>query len=131
MILPIDFIIYVKELDIIVASRISLHLTNFSFRNNCRCKLQHFSADFKEHAYRNNLVSILLAFFKMIVTRAISLTNFLVASSALGFQVFVLYPWHKQLDESFEGLKKDHGESIRRLETVLHLRRGASSTTSS
>ncbi|KAH8682563.1 hypothetical protein BX600DRAFT_544912, partial [Xylariales sp. PMI_506] len=44
----------------------------------------------------------------MIVTRLISLTNFVVASSALGFQVFVLYPWHKQLDESFESLKKEH-----------------------
>ncbi|KAI1424311.1 hypothetical protein F5Y12DRAFT_715456 [Xylaria sp. FL1777] len=45
---------------------------------------------------------------KMIVTRAISLTNFLVATSALGFQVCVLYPWHKQLDEDFEALKKEH-----------------------
>lgn len=44
----------------------------------------------------------------MIVTRAISLTNFLVASSALGFQVFVLYPWHTELDERFEELKKEH-----------------------
>ncbi|KAF4416427.1 phosphate transport MIR1 [Fusarium acutatum] len=44
----------------------------------------------------------------MIITRAISLTNFVVAGSALGFQVFVLYPWHKELDESFEKLKKEH-----------------------
>ena len=44
----------------------------------------------------------------MIVTRAISLTNFLVASSALGFQVFVLYPWHKELDAGFEELRKEH-----------------------
>ncbi|KAH6952501.1 mitochondrial phosphate carrier protein [Ilyonectria sp. MPI-CAGE-AT-0026] len=44
----------------------------------------------------------------MIVTRAISLTNFLVASSALGFQVFVLYPWHKELDAGFDNLKKEH-----------------------
>ncbi|KAH7016075.1 mitochondrial phosphate carrier protein [Microdochium trichocladiopsis] len=44
----------------------------------------------------------------MIVTRAISLTNFLVASSALGFQVLVLYPWHKELDAGFEDLKKEH-----------------------
>ncbi|KAK4457282.1 hypothetical protein QBC42DRAFT_41053 [Cladorrhinum samala] len=42
------------------------------------------------------------------LTRLISLTNFVVASSALGFQVFVLYPWHKELDESFEALKKEH-----------------------
>ncbi|KAE8164143.1 hypothetical protein BDV40DRAFT_298857 [Aspergillus tamarii] len=44
----------------------------------------------------------------VLITRGISLTNFLVASSALAFQVFVLYPWHKQLDESFEDLKKEH-----------------------
>ncbi|KAI0142495.1 mitochondrial phosphate carrier protein [Hypoxylon sp. NC0597] len=51
----------------------------------------------------------------MIITRLISLTNFAVASSALGFQVFVLYPWHIQLDESFEELKKEH---LRVLEAV-------------
>ncbi|KAI0974149.1 hypothetical protein F4678DRAFT_424771 [Xylaria arbuscula] len=44
----------------------------------------------------------------MIITRAISLTNFLVATSALGFQVCVLYPWHKQLDDDFEKLKREH-----------------------
>ncbi|KAJ0140533.1 hypothetical protein HZ326_16557 [Fusarium oxysporum f. sp. albedinis] len=44
----------------------------------------------------------------MIITRAITLTNFVVAGSALGFQVFVLYPWHKELDEGFEKLKKEH-----------------------
>ncbi|PLN86855.1 hypothetical protein BDW42DRAFT_189779 [Aspergillus taichungensis] len=45
---------------------------------------------------------------KMIFTRSVSLTNFAVASSALCFQVFVLYPWHQQLDDSFEELKKEH-----------------------
>ncbi|KAM0254300.1 hypothetical protein ACHAQJ_006941 [Trichoderma viride] len=44
----------------------------------------------------------------MRLTRVISLTNFMVASSALGFQVFVLYPWHKELDAGFEDLKKEH-----------------------
>ncbi|KAK7418662.1 hypothetical protein QQX98_003853 [Neonectria punicea] len=44
----------------------------------------------------------------MKVTRAISVTNFMVASSALCFQVFVLYPWHKELDNGFEDLKKEH-----------------------
>ncbi|KAK7951829.1 uncharacterized protein PG986_007557 [Apiospora aurea] len=42
------------------------------------------------------------------LTRLVSMTNFAVASSALGFQVFVLYPWHITLDESFEELKKEH-----------------------
>ncbi|KAF4466461.1 mitochondrial phosphate carrier [Fusarium albosuccineum] len=44
----------------------------------------------------------------MIITRALSVTNFVVASSALSFQVGVLYPWHKQLDDDFEALKKEH-----------------------
>jgi len=49
------------------------------------------------------------------ITRVISLTNFMVASSALGFQVFVLYPWHKELDAGFEELKKEH---LRVLDTI-------------
>lgn len=52
----------------------------------------------------------------MIVTRAISITNFLVATSALCFQVTVLYPWHKQLDEDFEALKKEHLRVLQAIE---------------
>jgi len=52
---------------------------------------------------------------KMFITRAISLTNFFVATSALGFQVCVLYPWHKQLEDDFEALKKEH---LRVLDTI-------------
>ncbi len=44
----------------------------------------------------------------MIITRGFSLTNFVIASSALCFQVFVLYPWHQRLDEDFQELKKEH-----------------------
>ncbi|CRK16445.1 hypothetical protein BN1723_021037, partial [Verticillium longisporum] len=44
----------------------------------------------------------------MWITRLVSMTNFAVASSALGFQVFVLYPWHEQLQRDFEDLKKEH-----------------------
>ncbi|GFG10606.1 hypothetical protein IFM61606_03367 [Aspergillus udagawae] len=44
----------------------------------------------------------------MIITRGISLVNFAVASSALAFQVFVLYPWHNQLDAEFKALKEEH-----------------------
>jgi solute carrier family 25 phosphate transporter 3 len=51
----------------------------------------------------------------MFVTRAISFTNFFVATSALGFQVCVLYPWHKQLDADFEALKTEH---LRVLSTI-------------
>jgi len=44
----------------------------------------------------------------MIVTRGFSLTNFAIGTSALCFQVFVLYPWHKRLDDDFQELKKEH-----------------------
>jgi len=59
----------------------------------------------------------------MIITRAISVTNFLVATSALGFQVCVLYPWHKQLEEAFEELKMEH---LRVLETIKDTNAGVS-----
>ncbi|KAF4966132.1 hypothetical protein FZEAL_10687 [Fusarium zealandicum] len=52
----------------------------------------------------------------MIFTRAISITNFVVACSALSFQVAVLYPWHKQLDEDFEALKKEHLRVLHKIE---------------
>ena len=54
----------------------------------------------------------------MWVTRTISLTNFVVASSALGFQVFVLYPWHNQLDTEFKALKTEHLKVLKALESV-------------
>lgn len=44
----------------------------------------------------------------MIITRAFSLTNFIIASSALCFQVGVLYPWHHELDAEFKELKKEY-----------------------
>lgn len=34
--------------------------------------------------------------------------NCVIACTALGFQVTVLYPWHKELDDNFEKLKKEH-----------------------
>jgi len=46
------------------------------------------------------------------LTRGFSLTNFVIASSALAFQVFVLYPWHQKLDEDFEELKEEHLRSL-------------------
>ncbi|KAI1621521.1 hypothetical protein EDD37DRAFT_548952, partial [Exophiala viscosa] len=57
-----------------------------------------------------------------IFTKGVSLTNFVIASSALCFQVFVLYPWHHQLDDEFKRMKEEHlqiyrmGEETRRAE---------------
>lgn len=50
----------------------------------------------------------------MLITRGFSLTNFVIASSALGFQVFVLYPWHHRLDADFEDLKKEHLQALQK-----------------
>lgn len=50
----------------------------------------------------------------MIITRTFSVTNFAIASSALCFQVFVLYPWHKRLDEDFQELKSEHLKTLRK-----------------
>ena len=47
------------------------------------------------------------------VTRTFSLTNFAIATSALGFQVFVLYPWHKELDEGFAEMRREHARILR------------------
>lgn len=52
------------------------------------------------------------------ITRAISITNFVVASSALCFQVGVLYPWHKELDENFEKLKREHMRVLEQIKNV-------------
>lgn len=53
------------------------------------------------------------------ITKVISITNFAVATSALCFQVTVLYPWHKELDENFEKLKHEH------LQVLDQIRKGA------
>lgn len=55
------------------------------------------------------------------ITRAISITNFVVASSALCFQVGVLYPWHKELDENFEKLKQEHVRVLAQIENSADL----------
>ncbi len=51
----------------------------------------------------------------MIITRAFSLTNFLIATSALCFQVGILYPWHHELDQEFKELKMEYRTHIRDL----------------
>lgn len=54
----------------------------------------------------------------MFISRAVSFTNFFVATSALGFQVCVLYPWHKKLDDAFEELKREHTRVLGTMEGV-------------
>ncbi|EME41814.1 hypothetical protein DOTSEDRAFT_110486, partial [Dothistroma septosporum NZE10] len=54
-----------------------------------------------------------------LIARRFSVTNFLIATSALGFQVFVLYPWHTKLDNDFAELKRENMKLIQRLEGKL------------
>lgn len=52
--------------------------------------------------------------------------NFTVATTALGFQTGVLYPWHEELDREFKQLKQEHKsmlqyyhvEKLKRLEEL-------------
>ncbi|KAL4949664.1 hypothetical protein BDW69DRAFT_188081 [Aspergillus filifer] len=53
-----------------------------------------------------------------LITRGISLVNFMVASSALAFQVFVLYPWHNQLDDEFKALKCEHLKVLGQIDRI-------------
>ncbi|KIW17195.1 hypothetical protein PV08_04386 [Exophiala spinifera] len=52
----------------------------------------------------------------MLIARRFSVTNFVIASSALAFQVFVLYPWHNKLDEDFEKLKQENTRLLAEVE---------------
>jgi len=54
----------------------------------------------------------------MKIARRFSVTNFLIATSALGFQVFVLYPWHQTLDEDFHALRRENLEIIEQLKNL-------------
>jgi len=44
--------------------------------------------------------------------------NFVVATGALGFQMFVLYPWQKQLDDDFIVLKQEQNDKLRQYHTI-------------
>jgi hypothetical protein len=67
----------------------------------------------------------------MLITRTFSLTNFIIASSALAFQVGILYPWHHELDREFQELRKEYrmfldeerNERAGRLEELKTIRR--------
>lgn len=52
----------------------------------------------------------------MLIARRFSITNFAIATSALAFQVFVLYPWHNKLDEDFINLKQENQRLIQEVE---------------
>lgn len=53
---------------------------------------------------------------KMPVARRFSVTNFFIATSALGFQVFVLYPWHHRLDDDFQKLREEQSRVLKDVE---------------
>ncbi|KIM97303.1 hypothetical protein OIDMADRAFT_130390 [Oidiodendron maius Zn] len=52
----------------------------------------------------------------MFFSRTFSVTNFIIASSALCFQVLVLYPWHHRLEKDFQELKREHLRTLHEVE---------------
>jgi len=59
----------------------------------------------------------------VLLARRFSVTNFVIATSALAFQVFVLYPWHQRLDDDFESLKKEQVKVLEELRKEVKLGR--------
>jgi hypothetical protein len=47
------------------------------------------------------------------ILRYLPVFNFVVASSALAFQITVLYPWHNELDREFHVLKRSHEKKLK------------------
>ncbi|KAF9736663.1 hypothetical protein PMIN06_002696 [Paraphaeosphaeria minitans] len=54
----------------------------------------------------------------MLITRGFSLTNFVIGSSALSFQIFVLYPWHEKLEAQFNRLTEEHESMLKNMRDI-------------
>lgn len=54
----------------------------------------------------------------MLITRGFSLTNFVIGSSALCFQIFVLYPWHEKLEVQFNKLTDEHESMLKSMRDI-------------
>jgi hypothetical protein len=52
----------------------------------------------------------------MPIAKRFSVTNFFVATSALAFQIFVLYPWHQRLDDDFQVLREEQRSVLKAVE---------------
>jgi hypothetical protein len=50
--------------------------------------------------------------------RKLSIINFIIGSSALTFQITVLYPWHAQLDREFKELREKHEKTLNEFHNV-------------
>jgi hypothetical protein len=44
--------------------------------------------------------------------KILTMVNFVIGTSALSFQIGVLYPWHHKLDADFEILQKHHESTL-------------------
>lgn len=78
------------------------------------------SASTPKHSSFTPLAPNFSIIYKMpMLARRFSITNFLIASSALGFQVFVLYPWHNKLDDDFHELKQENIRLVQRIESMI------------
>lgn len=60
--------------------------------------------------------------------------NFLIATTALGFQITVLYPWHYELQQEFNELQKQQEEKLRlyhelKMQTIKNIESTTTTTT--
>ncbi|KAJ3416418.1 hypothetical protein HDV05_001576, partial [Chytridiales sp. JEL 0842] len=58
----------------------------------------------------------------VVFQRIIPAVNFFIATSALGFQTMVLYPWHEQLERDFQELEKFQHQKLEEFH-MLNLKR--------
>lgn len=49
----------------------------------------------------------------MSIMKVLPYVNFAIATTALGFQITVLYPWHMQLERDFDVLKTEQENQLR------------------
>lgn len=53
-----------------------------------------------------------------IIEKFLPVLNFVITSTALGFQISVLHPWHHQLDQDLNGLQHHQEATLHEYEVV-------------
>jgi len=49
----------------------------------------------------------------MFYYKILPIINLFIGSSALAFQIIVLYPWHEQLDRDFKELREEYNQKLK------------------
>ena len=60
-----------------------------------------------------SLIRSVLYVLERMIQKYLPFVNFLIATTALGFQITVLYPWHYELQQEFNDLQKQQEEKLR------------------